>query len=75
MSVLLSGVLLSLVSAPAMASPRLAAPLRQGETSEEEGPDLSGVILNLEDMPPGFEELQENQKEGMTTALVQPTSK
>ena len=71
MAMVLSGVLLGLISAPAMASPRLAAPLRQEETSEEESPDLSGVILNLEDMPPGFEELQENQKEAMTTALAQ----
>lgn len=70
-AVLVSAVLLCLVTAPAQASTMLNSPPQQDETPTEEGPDLTDVILRLEDMPPGYEELMEAQKEAMITALSQ----
>ena len=70
-AVLLSGLLLGLIAAPARASTGLNAPPRQETAPSDDSPDLSEVLLRLEDMPPGFEDLQEAQKQAMSQALSQ----
>jgi len=68
MAVVLSGVLLGLISGSAMASRALLPPFARGNFRGG-GPDLSRSYPQPGGYAPGFEELQENQKEAMTTAL------
>ena len=70
-AVLLSGLLLGLTSAPVRASTAYNSPPRQQTAPSDDSPDLSEVLLRLEDMPPGFEDLQEAQKQAMSQALSQ----